>query len=310
MVHQVRLESKGLQVKKGETGPQGKTGSPGEKGQTGPQGSPGEKGDRGEQGESGPVDMYFFGKQIIGWFSKSMSFSCYFETKTSGIISDKGKRVGIKNQVNPNRHAMIREGEVGLMIKVNKEQYSLEFKNEMYMIKDTHLAEFINTKAIVMLNFKVTSYVPDIQYILCDFYEKRQIYLKGPNVVADCGDGVVSIPFDLEWNTLYLEINHAKGKAGLFQVNDTSKPITCGDTKEFARTLYFGGWKKQFFKGCIQRMEIFNQDGMSKENLSRGLREEYLMINYEDPVSEEPKNIPETVNFICNDCNSCENCTD
>ena len=60
----------------------------------------------------------------------------------------------------------------------------------------------------------------------------------------------------------------------------------------------------------IQRMEIFNQDGVSKENLSRGLREEYLMINYEDPVSEEPKNIPETVNFICNDCNSCENCID
>ena len=222
-----------------------------------------------------------------------MSFSCYFETKTSGIISDKGKRVGIKNQVNPNRHAMIREGEVGLMIKVNKEQYSLEFKNEMYMIKGTHLAEFINTKAIVMLNFKVTSYVPDIQYILCDVYENRQIYLKGTNVVADYGDGAVNIPFNLEWNILYLEINHVKGKPGLFKVNDTSKPITCGDVGHlFSRTLYFGGWKKKYFQGCIQRMEIFNRDGV-KDNLPQDLRTEYMLINYEDPVSE-PENIPET----------------
>ena len=76
----------------GKQGEKGEKGSKGEKGDTGLQGEKGQDGKPGPKGESGPIDMYFFGDQIVKWFAQSMAFSCYFDTETSGIVSDRGHR--------------------------------------------------------------------------------------------------------------------------------------------------------------------------------------------------------------------------
>ena len=230
--------------------------------------------------------MYFFGPQIVNLFSESMRFSCYFDTETSGIVSDRGHRIGIKNQVNPKRDAMIHSGQVGKMIKLpSSEKYSLEFTNEIYMIKDVRLADILNSKAIVMLNFKINSLPSEIQYILCNDNQNKNIYLKGVNLVVDCGAGAVSLPYHLhDWNILFLELNHVEDNTGIFQLNYKSKPIKVGVTQHEVPQLHFGGWKDQYFTGTIARLDIFYHPERSKENLPEKLRELYMFNKFKEPV--------------------------
>ena len=264
----------------------GKRGPPGIPGVQGP---PGEKGDKGVQGpsgpkgDSGPIDMYFFGPQIVEWFSKSMTFSCYFDTETSGIVSDRGHRVGIKDQVNQ-RDAMIRKGQVGQMIHLPRSgKYALEFTNEMYTIKNVRLVEGLHSKAIVIMNFKTESWPSDIQNILSNDSGTRRIYLKGVNLVVDCGEAV-SLPYDLhDWNTLFLEINNVEDKMGMFQLNNKSKPIKVIPTRG-VRQSHFGGWKDQYFTGTISRLDIFCHAEMSKENLPEELRKLYILKKFIEPI--------------------------
>ena len=277
-------------VKRGPEGPigprgiKGDPGPPGEKGARGEEGSPGEKGDK---GDSGPIDIYFFGPQIVEWFSKSMTFSCYFDTETSGIVSDRGHRVGIKDQVNQ-RDAMIRKGQVGQMIHLPRSgKYALEFTNEMYTIKNVRLVEGLHSKAIVIMNFKTESWPSDIQNILSNDSGTRRIYLKGVNLVVDCGEAV-SLPYDLhDWNTLFLELNNVEDRIGMFQLNNKSKPIKVSPTQTGAPQLHFGGWKDQYFKGAISRLDIFHHPEMSKENLPAELRKLYIFKKFIEPVMLE-----------------------
>ena len=256
-----------------------KRGPPGPPGVKGP---PGKKGDRGEKG---PVDMYFFGNQIVNLFSESMTFSCYFDTETSGIVSDRGHRVGIKNQVNPKRNAMVHKGEVGKMIQLPRSgKYSLEFTNEIYSIKDVRLAEALHSKTVVIMNFKTDSFPSDIQYLLCNDSGSRKIYLKGVNLVVDCGEAV-SLPYDLhDWNTLFLELNNVEDRIGNFQLNNKSKPIKVTPTPSGVPQLHFGGWNDQYFTGTISRLDLFVHPEMSKENLPAELRELYIFKKFIEPV--------------------------
>ena len=273
--------------KKGDSGPKGDHGKPGPKGDSGPKGDIGKPGPK---GESGPVGIYFFRRQIVDWFSKSMNFSCYFDTETSGIVNSKGgHRIGIKNQVDPKRDAMIHSGQVGKMIKLSRSgKYSLEFTNEIYIIKGVRLAEYRNSKAIVMLNFKMDSWPSKVQFLLCDDYENKKIYLKGVNLVIDCGAGAVSIPYKISiWNILFLELNNVGDKTGIFRLNETTKPIKVAQARKGEQQLHLGGWKEQYFRGVIQRIDIFSEAEMSEEILSEDLREMYLAKNFMEPVMLE-----------------------
>ena len=226
--------------------------------------------------------MYFFGPQIVKWFAQSMNFSCYFDTETSGIVSDRGHRVGIKNQVNQG-DAMIHSGQVGKMIKLPRSGYSLEFTNEIYIIKHAHLAEALHSKAIVIMNFKTDSIPSKIQYILCNDSGTRKIYLNGANLVVDCGEAV-SLPYDPnEWNTLFLELNNVEDKMGIFQLNIKSKPIKVIPTPG-VRQSHFGGWKDQYFTGAISRLDIFCHPEESKENLPEELRKLYILKKFIEPI--------------------------
>ncbi len=268
----------------GKKGPKGDPGIQGEKGDPGPQGERGQDGKPGPKGESGPIDMYFFEDQIVKWFAQSMNFSCYFDTETSGIVSDDGHRVGIKNQVNQVNQgdAMIHSGQVGKMIKLPKRGYSLEFTNEIYIIKHAYLAEDLHSKAIVIMNFKTDS-IPKIQYILCNDSGTRKIYLNGTNLVVDCGEAV-SLPYDPnEWNTLFLELNNVEDKMGIFQLNIKSKPIKVIPAPAVRQT-YFGGWKDQYFTGTISRLDIFYHPEKSKQNLPEELRKAYIFKHFTVPI--------------------------
>ena len=122
----------------GKPGVKGDRGLRGEDGKPGPEGESGPQGEKGDKGDSGIINMFFFGKQIIEWLAQSMTFSCYFDNETSGIISEGHKRVGIKNQVH-GKDAMISKGVVGKMIKLLHGQYALELSNNTYIIKDVTL---------------------------------------------------------------------------------------------------------------------------------------------------------------------------
>ena len=67
-------------------------------------GPPGEKGDRGDGFSS-----FFFSKQLANWFYETLTFSCYFKDEKSGLLFDKEKVIGIKNQVGTNHATTINQ---------------------------------------------------------------------------------------------------------------------------------------------------------------------------------------------------------
>ena len=245
----------------------------------------GQRGLEGEKGDSGlGMSLVFFRKTICEALSKNMSILYYFKDKESGFIMDKGKAIGIKNQ---NSESFKAVGTVGTVSKFEDvDEYYLNFKKEVYVIKgdlDFILASAIDSKSIIMLNFKIEQYPEQIQYIFSTSLGFRQLYIEDKNVVFLCDDIKINLPINLlEWNMIFIEINSIPNKHSTFRVNEESKTFNFASEKPGDDTLFLGGFETNYFQGAIQRFEIFGHVFVEEkpEDLDATLRDSYMRNFY------------------------------
>ncbi len=284
----------GAQGQDGDQGPSGKQGEPGLKGDTGSKGEPGPKGDigskgqHGDQGEpgargpTGGLSLVFYPKTIIESLWKNMALSYYFKTEKSGFVFEGDKAIAIKNQIDNSYNA---KGQVGHLHKYHDvDQYYLSFKKEIYQIEgliDRCLAIIPPTKSIIMLNFKITKWPSEIEYIFTTSKGWRQLYLKGQNLVFHCDDDKISIPIDIDtWNVVFIELNNRRNEESVFRVNDESRTFKFWSQKTGDDILYLGGRDGgDYFQGAIGRFELFGHifdEDDKHEDLDPKIRQIYL----------------------------------
>ena len=189
---------RGLPGPVGPPGPKGARGDSGEKGDRGEQGDSGEKGARGQDGFLSTV---FFATQIIEMFEKNLTFSCYFNNKKDGFIYSGDRIIGLKNRIGTN-DAYIVHGDPGKLIHYI-DKYALVFDDSIYKIKEIDLASGTRSKAIVILNFRVTEFPSSYQYILISKTGQRQLYLKASNLILEVSGKRSILPYRLGWNVVY-----------------------------------------------------------------------------------------------------------
>ena len=264
--------------KVGKPGPQGDRGVKGESGETGARGASGERGPRGvagEKGEEGLLSTVFFAKQIVEMFEKNLTFSCYFNNKKDGFIYNGDRIIGLKNR-NGGNHAHLVHGDVGSLIH-HIDKYALEFKNSIYKITDLDLATGSNSKAILILNFKIGVFPTHYQYILISKTAKRQLYLKGSNLILEAGGEKTSLPYQQRrWNVVYIEFSNTKDGVNVFRVNDESRNFVLKAEASMDEEILLGGYREQLLTAVVGRIAVYSNPQFVNENLPEKIRNLYL----------------------------------
>ena len=262
---------------RGPQGPAGPPGASGKRGDPGPAGPSGAAGKRGDPGPPGVLSTTFFAKQIVDMFVENLSFSCRFDTTESGFIYDgQKKKIGLKN-FNGKNHAKLWKGDVGNLVH-HVDKYALEFKDSIYKIQEMDLATAQFSKAIVVFNFKVQSFPSDYEFILISETGLRQVYLKGAQLVIECGGVITSLRYEIrKWNVVYIEFSNTTNGVNFFQINDDSTSFSLGKKEaKFEDELYLGGYKDQLLNATIARLDIYYEMQRSCENLPKKIRDTYI----------------------------------
>ena len=215
-------------------------GSTRRRGKRGPPGSKGETGDG--------LSAFFFSKQLAQWFYESLTFSCYFKKKRSGLIFDKVDVIGIKNQVGDNHAVSINKFEQ--LVRIPDFGYGVLFTKSLYKIDNIDWALGDNSKAIFTFAFKVTAWPKTLGYIFHTESGDRSIYLKGAHlIIQTCKSPEHHVLVEYsedEWNICYIEFNNYEGALSHYRINDRKGTFITIPSTDQARTIFIGG-KEIFF---------------------------------------------------------------
>ena len=253
-----------------------KRGAPGPPGADGP---PGKKGDG--------LSSVFFSKQLARWFYENLTFSCYFKSKTSGLVFDAGhKPIAIKNQVKEDANAVAMK-EVEKMVEIEDYGYGLTFSKSLYKINDIDWALGLKSKAIIMFAFKVDAWPKTLQYIFHTESGDRSICLKESHLIIQAGENpehrVRVDYYEDEWNICYIEFNNYKDELSHYKINDHEGTFSTQPSTDQTATIFVGGKDNYFFKGVLARFDFFSnffEEGEEFENLPNSVRKSIVQQFY------------------------------
>lgn len=227
-------------------------------------GSSRRQGKRGLQGPAGPpgegLSSFFFSKQLAQWLYENLSFSCFFKDKRSGLVIDKDKIIGIKNQVGDNHAVAINKFK--LLIKIPDYGYGVEMNKSLYRIDDLDWAIGLNSKAIFFFAFKIDAWPKTLEYIFHSGNSDRAIYLKGTNLVIQAckrPQHHYMIPYKQNtWNICFIEFNNSESLKSRYMINDLKGDFITEKSQSLERVVYIGGKDNYYFKGVLARFDFYS----------------------------------------------------
>lgn len=245
-------------------------------GQSDSVGPAGKKGDKGDNGDSG-FSITFFWKQLLKWFNEILSLSFYFDTETSGIIIEHGKKVGMKNQVTKKNAKALTN--VGSMIKIDYSgKYALEFKNTVYKVEHIDWAASETQKSILIFAFKVPTFVTNKQYIFHTMNKdevNRAVYIENTELVIQTSS-LTKVPYRSDsWNICYIEY----GKESNYWINGNTGTFETIHVAQTDYNLFIGGKDGHTFNGTIARIDFYTERHDHEGILPVGIRD-IIIENY------------------------------
>ena len=251
----------------------------------GPPGPPGELGPPGKKGDG--LSSVFFSKQLAQWFYENLTFSCYFKSKTSGLVFDgENKPIAIKNQVNDSENA-VAVNKVEKMVEIEDYGYGLTFSKSLYKIKNMDWALGIKSKAIFIFAFKVVAWPKTLQYLFHTESGDRSICLKGSHLIIQAGGSreqhVHVDYYEDAWNICYIEFNNYKGELSHYKINDQEGTFYTQPSTDTTATVFIGGKSNYFFNGVLARLDFFTnffEQGEMFENLPDSVKKSIVKQFY------------------------------